>query len=148
MLRFLLFLVLNFGALFIGSLLMGSPAENTWYLQLDRAPWTPPGWVFGAAWFTIMVLFAVYLSRVYKQVADKRSFWLLAIAHYVLNVGWNPLFFQWHWVFLALIVLIALFAVLLVHWIRYRREAGWYRFLLIPYLLWLLIACSLNAYVL
>ena len=148
MLRFLLFLVLNFGALFIGSLLMGSPAENTWYQKLCRAPWTPPGWVFGAAWFTIMVLFAVYLSRVFKQVADKRSFWLLAIAHYVLNVCWNPLFFQWHWVLPALIVLIALFAVLLVYWIRYRQEAGWYRYLLVPYLLWLLIACSLNAYVL
>ncbi|NDH69532.1 MAG: tryptophan-rich sensory protein, partial [Gammaproteobacteria bacterium] len=46
--RLLLFFVLNFGALYVGALLMnGSPATNEWYQQLDKAPWTPPGWFFG-----------------------------------------------------------------------------------------------------
>lgn len=45
-----LFFIINFGALGLGALLMdSSPIENEWYVQLNKAPWTPPGWVFGAA---------------------------------------------------------------------------------------------------
>jgi hypothetical protein len=48
MLRLILFLIINFGALGIGGLLLGNPATNEWYQSLNKAPWTPPGWVFGA----------------------------------------------------------------------------------------------------
>ena len=59
---FVLFLVLNFGALAIGGILMGaSPIENNWYQGLNQAPWTPPGFVFGIAWTIIMFCFSIYL---------------------------------------------------------------------------------------
>ena len=45
----IIFLIINFGALGLGVLLMQNGPETDWYLQLNKAPWTPPGWVFGAA---------------------------------------------------------------------------------------------------
>jgi len=38
-----LFLILNFGALAIGSYFMNSGPTSNWYLALKKAPWTPPG---------------------------------------------------------------------------------------------------------
>ena len=32
---------------------------GSWYAGLDLAPWTPPGWLFGAAWTLLYVLMAV-----------------------------------------------------------------------------------------
>ncbi|MFY7989463.1 MAG: TspO/MBR family protein [Fluviicola sp.] len=145
--RFILFLILNFGALFLGSLLMGNPADNTWYQQQDLAPWTPPGWVFGAAWFTIMLLFAIFLSKVLRKTSRKTEFWTLLSIHYVLNIAWNPLFFKWHWVGTALLVLALLWIVVLLLWVRFRKAAGWTGWLLLPYLVWLVLAFSLNAFV-
>ena len=56
------FLLVNFGGLAIGNWLMNSGPSSTWYLELNKAPWTPPGWVFGAAWTLIMICFSIYLA--------------------------------------------------------------------------------------
>ena len=56
------FLVLNFSALAIGSWLMNNGPMTNWYVNLNQAPWTPPGWVFGIAWTTIMICFSVYMA--------------------------------------------------------------------------------------
>jgi len=122
----ILFLVLNFGALAIGGLLMGaSPIENSWYQGLNQAPWTPPGFVFGFAWTIIMLCFSIYLATSTKFV-----------------------FFYLHWTRLAFPLLIGLILTL----IRLNRQMGysistprsWWLF---PYFVWLIIAASLNAYI-
>lgn len=147
-LRFIVFLALNFGALGLGAFLMGSPLTNEWYNAQNLAPWTPPGWVFGAAWFTIMLLFAVFLAAVWHKIQAKKQFLFALIAHYILNVSWNPTFFQLHWVLIGLIIISLLFIVV----VRLTFSKGTYnkslRLLLLPYLTWLLIAISLNFYVL
>jgi len=57
----ILFLVLNFGALAVASLFTGNGVASNWYQHLNKAPWTPPGWMFGLAWTTIMICFALYI---------------------------------------------------------------------------------------
>ncbi|NBN98947.1 MAG: hypothetical protein EBV19_06865 [Flavobacteriia bacterium] len=44
----LLFLFLNFGALAIGGSFTADGVASDWNQNLNKAPWTPPGWVFGA----------------------------------------------------------------------------------------------------
>ena len=61
-LRILLFLIINFGGLFIGGLFTGEGVPSDWYQNLNKAPWNPPGWVFGAAWTTVMICFSVYMA--------------------------------------------------------------------------------------
>lgn len=60
--RIALFLVLNFAALGIGGLFSGQGVPSDWYTGLNKAPWTPPGWVFGSAWTIIMICFAIYMA--------------------------------------------------------------------------------------
>lgn len=41
----IIFLILNFAALAIGGLSTSSGVTSEWYNALNKAPWTPPGWV-------------------------------------------------------------------------------------------------------
>ena len=67
-LRIFLFLIINFGGLFIGGLFTGEGVPSDWYQNLNKAPWTPPGWVFGAAWTTIMICFSVYMAILWEKI--------------------------------------------------------------------------------
>jgi tryptophan-rich sensory protein len=148
--RLLLFLLLNFGALYVGALFMGqSPAENEWYQSLSKAPWTPPGWVFGAAWTTIMICYAVYLSSVVRtddSLTKKRLILSYALQLF-LNVFWNPLFFNWHLTELALFCILSLLAVIVYQLLKLSPHSVYLKLLLLPYALWLGIAVSLNFFV-
>jgi len=147
--RFLLFLLLNFGALYIGALLMGgNPAENNWYNQLPKAPWTPPGWFFGAAWTTIMVCFTFYMSKLSKHVpeAQRKFLWLLFSAQWLLNVLWNPVFFNWHFITIGALIISTLLVVLIFMHAKFAKGNKILLFLVLPYLVWLAVALSLNLY--
>ena len=61
-----IFLIINFGALAIGNWLMANGPQTQWYINLNKAPWTPPGWVFGAAWTSIILCFSIYMAYLYK----------------------------------------------------------------------------------
>ena len=101
----LLFLVINFGALFIGSLLMNNGPQTDWYTNLKQAPWTPPGWVFGVTWTSIMICFSIYMA----DLVIEKGFKHIAVAfglQFVLNVIWNYIFFNIHLTGLALLVII------------------------------------------
>lgn len=144
MIRFVVFLILNFGALGLGAFLMGSnPGENEWYQTLNKAPWTPQGWVFGAAWTFIMVSYSVFLTVSYKS-NEKFVFLILFVAQWILNILWNSLFFKYHHTLIAFFELSFLFVVLLYYLLLVR---GYRLIFLLPYLLWLIVAISLNGYV-
>ena len=119
---FILFLVVNFGALAIGGALMGSsPAENTWYNGLNQAPWTPPGFVFGIAWTTIMLCFSIYLATSSVFVLAERKRRNTYVKHLILNIAWNPVFFFFHLSWLAFPLLIGLILTL----IQLNRQMGY-----------------------
>tara|TARA_B100000809_G_scaffold266932_1_gene333215 strand:- start:4928 stop:5389 length:462 start_codon:yes stop_codon:yes gene_type:complete len=143
--HFLVFLVLNFGALAIGSWLMNSGPTSDWYLELEKAPWTPPGWVFGAAWTSIMVCFSFYMSALVKKDTSRTILFLFFI-QWLLNISWNWMFFNKHEMLLSEIVLLMLTAFVGFFMIRYRKEMRFLNLLILPYFLWLLIANSLNLY--
>jgi tryptophan-rich sensory protein len=147
--RFLVFLVINFAALGLGVFLIGNPGDNIWYQSLNKAPWTPPGWVFGVAWFTIMLCFSFYMYYVSKKLNPNsvKSFYVLFVIQLILNIIWNPIFFKWHFVLSGLVVIILL--TLLVAWFTYYgfKNNSWLGLWALPYIVWLLIATSLNAYI-
>jgi len=145
--RLLLFLVLNFTALGIGSIFTGKGVPSDWYQNLDKAPWTPPGWVFGAAWTTIMVCFAFYMTFAWEVKASRNLLLGLFIIQWILNVLWNPVFFKYHQV-LAGLLIISLLTLLIGYFLfGYISELKYKSLLVLPYFLWLLIATSLNGYI-
>lgn len=101
--RLILFLTLNFGALALGGIFAGQGAVSDWYEALNKAPWTPPGWVFGFAWTTIMICYSLFMTLAWEKVNNRKKFVLLFVIQWVLNVGWNPSFFYMHEVLFGLI---------------------------------------------
>lgn len=146
-LRIILFLIINFAALGIGSLFTNAGVSSEWYLSLNKAPWTPPGWVFGAAWATIMICFAIYMAFAYEIVRNKKTLITLFCFQWLLNVSWNPVFFYFHHVIGGLILITALTLVVGIFLFRYGGDMKAKSLLVVPYFLWLLIATSLNGYI-
>jgi tryptophan-rich sensory protein len=145
---FTLFLIINFGGLALGSWLMNQGPTSDWYLSLNQAPWTPPGWVFGIAWTLIMVCFSAYLAFAFRVVNTARL-WLLFGLSLFLNIIWNYIFFSMHYVGLGLIILLFLTAITIIFFVAINHpNLRYIKYLLLPYLIWLLIANSLNAYIL
>jgi tryptophan-rich sensory protein len=146
--RLVLFLFLNFAALGLGQLFTGPGVNSEWSRSLTVAPWTPPGWVFGVAWNSIMIAFAVWLNIAWKRLeAPRKEFLLLYGLQWILNVSWNPLFFYLQEPLWALPVLLTLTGVVIFMAIKYRNLMGIQTLWLLPYCIWLPIACSLNWYI-
>ena len=141
------FLFLNFGALALGGLFAGSGAGSNWYAELNKAPWTPPGWVFGFAWTTIMLCFSVYMATLYAKTKSVKTVIILYAIQWMLNVAWNPIFFHLHNPIIGLIVIVALTSLVTYFLFRYRSSQKGFSLLLLPYVIWLFIATSLNTYV-
>lgn len=145
---FIIFLILNFGGLALGNLFMGDAVTGDWYTNLNKAPWTPPGWVFGFAWTLIMVCYSWYLAELFIE-RNKPSLWLVFLLSWVLNVSWNWFFFNQHMVTAGLIVLILLTLTIFYFFITFRHDRlKLAKYLLLPYLIWLCVANSLNGYIL
>jgi len=142
-----LFLVINFGALTLWWALQWDWATSEWYMSLARAPWTPPGWVFWFAWTLIMICFSIYLARLFSL-----PYWwsliVLYVMHLILNIAWSYTFFVQHDIVLALIIISLLFVTVLIFAFAYHHLQWLWTWLLAPYIVWLCIAISLNAYVL
>ena len=142
-----LFLIINFGGLAIGSWLMENGPMTDWYKTLNQAPWSPPGWVFGVAWTTIMICFSIYLGKLFIENYNIKMLFIFII-QFVLNVSWNYIFFNQHLVLLALVTIVLLTAVLFVYYFKLSKKVEKYKYLLLPYMIWLCIATSLNLYIL
>ncbi len=146
--RLIFFIILNFLGLAVGGKFTGDGVPSEWYQNLNKAPWTPPGWVFGAAWTTIMFCFSFYLSFLWEKIDNRKLFVTLYVLSLVLNVMWNPVFFFWHKIGLGLVLISALTILTAFFFFHYRTLLGLKSVLILPYLIWLIIAVSLNAYVL
>jgi benzodiazapine receptor len=143
----ILFLIVNFSGLAIGALLMNNGPLSKWYTSLNQAPWTPPGVIFGIAWTLIMILFSIYLGKLFsKEINQKNS--ILFLFQLILNVSWNFIFFNMHWILLGLVTIVLLTSVLFIYYLKFSTKVGNYKYLLVPYMLWLCIATSLNLYIL
>ncbi len=142
-----LFLITNFAGLYFGSILMNEGPSSAWYLLLNQAPWTPPGWVFGIAWITIMLCFSFYLASLIR-IIDSVNFWAIYTVQCILNISWNYVFFNLQKTVAGLIIISLLTVVMVFYFYKFKNQQLKYtKYLLSPYILWLFIASSLNLYI-
>lgn len=142
-----LFLVINFGALALGTWLMNNGPMSSWYINLNKAPWTPPGWVFGIAWTSIMFCFSVFMAYLYNALPNKKII-ALFLLQFILNISWNYAFFNKHFVFIGFIIISLLTFTVALFTFGFKKQMAKKILLVIPYLIWLCIATSLNTYIL
>jgi len=147
--KFCILMLVNFGALALGNIWTSSGVTSDWYVYANQAPWTPPGWVFGTAWFTIAITYAAMMAYLDTSVYGKweqvqRWFWFSVL----LNIVWNPVFFTFHAAGLGIILLLSL-AYQVFNLVEFTKEKlGWkVAWLGMPYFIWLMIALSLNLYI-
>lgn len=142
----ILFLILNFSALGIGSWLMNGGSQGIWYQNLNKAPWTPPGWVFGVAWSVIMICFSIYLAKLLPLIT-KTSFWTLFSVQFILNVSWNYVFFNKQLSVIGLIIIALLTCLILFYLFNFNSKLKLSSLFIAPYAIWMCLATSLNFYI-
>jgi len=143
-----IFLIINLSALGLGSYLMNNGPSSEWYLKLNKAPWTPPGWMFGVAWTSIMICFSVFMTFLWKQEINKTTLIILFAVQLILNISWSPVFFRFQLILSALIIIVALTFLIGLFLFKYASDLNWRSIFIVPYFVWLLLATSLNAYIL
>ena len=123
-----------------------SAQAGSFYLQLVRPSWAPPGWLFGPVWAVLYLLMAGAAWLVWREAGLRRGAWALGLyaAQLAANALWTWLFFVWHqggWAMAEIVLLWALIAATIGLFARHRRLAA---ALLLPYLAWVSFACVLT----
>lgn len=122
-----------------------SAQAGTFYLQLDRPQWAPPGWLFGPAWTVLYLLMAIAAWRIQRSAAPgaARPVLGLYVVQLAANALWTWLFFAWHLgavAFIEILVLWLLIAATIRAFSRHDRTAA---LLLVPYIAWVSFAACL-----
>ena len=120
--------------------------SREWYDRLLKAPWNPPGWVFGPAW-SILYMLIGWSSYEYYIAGGSKVGWAIYLTQLILNWSWAPLFFGVEWIHLAFANIMLLLASIVVTMIWFSQVSSLAAFLLVPYLLWVTFATSLNGYI-
>lgn len=124
---------------------------GAWYAGLRQPPWKPPDAWFGPAWTFIYACTAAAGALAWLRLREPRHdaarLGLLAAfaANGCLNVLWSLLFFRLRrpdWALLEVGALWLSILLLVVLVVRHSRLAAW---LLLPYLVWVSFAATLNA---
>ncbi len=141
-------LTLMFVGSAIGSVMQGS--VDTWYKTLVRSPLTPPNYVFGIAWSILYAMIGVSGWLIWKKEPSSNIQLIkqLYTAQLILNWCWTPLFFRYHQTSLALICMIMIIILVSILISKAYKTLPNVSFLMTPYLLWLIFASHLNAYIL
>jgi tryptophan-rich sensory protein len=136
----------------IGWLTAPSGGGSDWYKDLKKPSWTPPPWVFGPAWTILYILMGIASVPVFNmavrggQNADAAR---VALGVYILsllvNFAWSPVFFLLRRLELALVLIVFLLCLIVWTIFLFAGLGGRSWILLIPYLVWVTYAMTLNA---
>ncbi|MEO0086954.1 MAG: TspO/MBR family protein [candidate division WOR-3 bacterium] len=124
-----------------------TPSIPTWYLQLNKPPFTPPNWLFAPAWTTLFLLMGISLYLVWNQGWEnkqvKKAILIFAI-QLILNILWSFIFFTLKSLLFAFIEIIILWIAILLTIINFQKVSKSSAYLLLPYLFWVSFASVLN----
>lgn len=140
--------VLAFIALpLIGGLLSAISMQKwqSWYASLPKPVWNPPSWLFGPAWTVLYILMGIASYLVWRT-GDKLALCVYAL-QLAVNFAWSPVFFSLKRPDMAFIILVVLWFLIIATLILFFNAstvAGW---LLVPYLLWVTYAGTLNGFI-
>jgi tryptophan-rich sensory protein len=117
-----------------------------WYAHLSKASWTPPSYLFAPVWTVLYVVMAVAAWLVWLQGGFRRNSLALGlfVVQLALNAAWSFICFGLHELTFSVADMVSLWVLVLLTtaaFYRVNRLAGW---LMVPYLLWVAFAASLN----
>ena len=140
---FILFLSITFSASLIGGLATINFKEP-WYSLLNKPVFNPPDWIFAPVWTTLYLMMTVAIWIFWHTKNKNINTVYIYFIHLIFNTTWSVVFFVFHNMVLALIVLIILIALIINLILRFKRVNMFSVYLMIPYLLWCCFALILN----
>lgn len=122
---------------------------NNWYKKLNRAPWSPPNYVFGVVWPILYGMMTLSFLLVWK---NKKCFpycsaLTIFLLQLILNLSWTTIFFKYRMTWLAFAIIILILVLTVITYNRFIKIDKMAAYLLIPYISWLILASSLNLYI-
>ncbi len=116
----------------------------SFYAQLSKPSWAPPGWVFGPVWSVLYALMGVAAWLVWRSPGPKKVALTLFVAQLAANALWTWLFFAWRMGALAAVEIVLLLALIVATVAAFRRISRPAAVLMLPYLIWVSFASVLT----
>lgn len=137
-------LILTFAAAALGA--VASAQAGTFYLNLVRPEWAPPGWLFAPVWTLLYLMMAIAAWLVWRDHGFGRggAALTLFVLQLAANALWTWLFFVWQQGALAFAEVLLLWALIAATLIAFRRLHLVAAILLLPYLAWVSFASVLT----
>jgi translocator protein len=145
-LKFIISIIICQSAGIFGSLFT-IEAVPDWYATLIKPAFTPPSWVFGPVWISLYFLMGISLYIVWtseSKAKSRRVFFIVFGIQLILNALWSLLFFGLRSPSLGLVDIILLDIMVIITIIYAKSISKLAAILLIPYLVWIIIASILN----
>ena len=140
---FSLFALITYSASAIGSMATISFKEP-WYSLLIKPSYNPPDWIFAPVWTTLYLMMTVAIWIFWHSKGKNMDTVYIYFIHLIINTTWSVVFFIFHEIFFALIILIILIFLIIILILRFRVVNMISYYLMIPYLLWCCYALILN----
>ena len=140
---FILFFIITYSASFIGGMVTISLKEP-WYSQLVKSNYNPPDWVFAPVWTTLYLMMTIAIWFYWHSKNREMNTIYIYFIHIVFNTTWSIVFFGFHEILLALVILLILIFLIIVLIFRFKRVNLVSYYFMIPYLLWTTYALFLN----
>lgn len=118
----------------------------SWYHSLYKSSLTPPDVVFGVVWTFLYVIIALIGNFLwhYRDESKARGTWTLYIIQLLLNWAWTIIFFEFHLVFLAFLLIVVMIFINVNIVIKTKQRYYFAANMTIPYIIWLAFAGYLN----
>jgi len=127
----------------VGAVIGAATAPGDWYAALEKPAFNPPDQVFAPVWLTLYVMIAIAGWRTFIRARSSGAM-KLWYAQMLLNWSWSPVFFTLHMPWLAFVVIVGMFAVIIAFIAATRRRDPVSAWLFVPYSAWVGFASVLN----
>lgn len=115
------------------------------YQDLVQPPLSPPGWVFPVVWSILYLLMGYASYRVLQVGGDNaRNALLFYGLQLFFNFLWPIVFFRWEAYLAAFVVLLILWLLVFITFLKFNKLDDRAGTLLLPYLVWTTFAGYLN----
>lgn len=119
--------------------------EYNWYSALNKPDWSISALWFPLAWTAMYILMAFSAWDVWKRknkgYIGALGIWILQL---ILNGLWVPLFFGYHKLTLASLLMLGLFIILCVNIILFYKQSKTAGNILLVYFIWIIYINIIN----
>ena len=129
----------------VSALLAGGFSD--FFNKYEEPPLLPPGWLFPVVWtilYAVMGYSAYLITHSYAETSQKKTAMTIYWVQLALNFMWSIIFFRFEALWLAFVVIMALWVMIIAMILSFRKISPLAAYINIPYLIWVTFAAYLN----